>query len=167
MAKSFTMDLETKEFNKHVRQFAKKYPEKARIVLKKFALDLLARIVKNTPVRTGRARAAWYPSMRALGLTLPLSTEGTKEGEIAKGKTEGSYKDRTRQPGLMYIDLINGVKYIIYLEYGYSKQAPYGMVRLSMRQLRGGKLPKALGARMRKDWKRSVGYFPTLESGRF
>lgn len=167
MAKSFTMELETKEFNKHVQEFAKKYPDKARIVLKKFALDLLRKIIKNTPVDTGRARAAWYPSMVALGLNVPLETGETKAGQVALGKSEGSYKDRTRGPGLRYIDLINGVKYIVYLEYGYSKQAPYGMVRVSMRQLRGGKLPKELGARMRKDWKRSVGYFPTLESGRF
>jgi hypothetical protein len=161
------MELETKEFNAHVQQMMKKYPKSAQVVLKKFALDLLRRIVMNTPVDTGRARAAWYPSMVALGLTVPLATGDTKAESIAKGKTEGSYKDRTRGPGLRYIDLINAVKYIIYLEYGYSKQAPYGMVRLSMRQLRGGKLPKELGARMRKDWKRGVGYFPTLESGKF
>jgi hypothetical protein len=161
------MELETREFNMHVQQFARKYPDRARIIIKKFALDLLARIVKRTPVDTGRARAAWYPSMVALGLNVPLATEGTKAAEIAKGKSEGSYKDRTKRPGLMYIDLINGVRYIVYLEYGYSGQAPFGMVRISMRQMRGGKLPKDLGARMRKDWKRGVGYFPTLESGRF
>jgi hypothetical protein len=44
------MELESKAFNAHVKKFAKKYPDKARVVIKKFALDLLARIVKQTPV---------------------------------------------------------------------------------------------------------------------
>jgi hypothetical protein len=160
MPKAFTMELETAEFNSHVRRFAKKYPDKARIVIKKFALDLLARIVKNTPVLTGRARAAWYPSMVALGLTVPLASEGTNAEDIAKGKTEGSYKDRTRGIGTMYVDLINGVKYIIYLEYGASSKAPYGMVRISMRQMRGGKLPKNLAKEMSIGWKKAVTHFP-------
>jgi hypothetical protein len=97
--------------------------------------------------------------MVALGLSVPLSTQDTKAEEIAKGKTEGSYKDRTRNPGLMYIDLINGVKYIVYLEYGYSKQAPYGMVRVSMRQMRGGKLPKSLKKAMSDEWRKGVTTF--------
>lgn len=164
MAKAFTMELETKKFNKHVRQFARKYPDKARIVLKKFALDLLAGIVKDTPVDTGRARAAWYPSMRALGFTYDLMSPGKagkkpKEADVAKGKGEGVFKDRTRQPGLMYIDLINNVKYIVYLEYGYSKQAAYGMVRLNMRRMRGGKLPKDLAKPMSDGWKGRVRTF--------
>jgi len=154
------MKLETKAFNDGIKKMLKRFPNSASVVLKKFALDLLARIVHNTPVDTGRARAAWYPSMVGLGFNYDLNTEGTKPSEVAKGKKEGSFKDKTKNKKFMYIDLINSVKYIIYLEYGYSKKAPYGMVRISMRQMRGGKLPENLRAPLRMEWKRAVTYFP-------
>ncbi len=47
--------------------------------------------------------------------------------------------------------MINNVDYIIFLEYGWSAQAPFGMVRISMRKIRG-LLPKELDDSYRRDW---------------
>ena len=51
------------------------------------------------------------------------------------------------------MDLINAVNYIMFLEYGYSNTAPAGMVRVSMRKMRG-ELPKYLNAAFVDDWKK-------------
>ena len=48
MAKAFTIRMETKKFNKHIQKMIKQYPDKANLVLKKFAFDLLKLIVSNT-----------------------------------------------------------------------------------------------------------------------
>ena len=42
---------------------------------------------------------------------------------------------------------------MVFLEYGHSKQAPVGMVRISMRKMYG-KLPKEINKRFIKDWKK-------------
>jgi len=156
MAKAFTIRMETKKFNRHIQKMVKRYPDKANLVLKKFAFDLLKLIVSNTtdyrhPVDTGRARAGWYASAR--GLSMPWPEEGNDEIGISEGKKQGSYKEHLT--GLKrYIDLINAVKYILFLEYGSSMQAPVGMVRLNMRKLTGDKLPRQLGKEMQREWKK-------------
>jgi len=48
MAKEFTMKMETKRFNTHIQKMINKYPEKANLILKKFAFDLLKLLVSNT-----------------------------------------------------------------------------------------------------------------------
>ena len=154
---AFSIKLETAKFNRHIQKMIRKYPEKTNVVLKKFAFDLLGRIIANTeeyrhPVLTGRARAGWYASARGLGV--PWSDMGDDyQGAISEGKAEGSYREQLS--GLKrYIDLINGLKYIMLLEYGSSLQAPYGMVRLNMRKMAGDKLPNELGKELQKEWKR-------------
>ena len=65
---------------------------------------------------------------------------------------------------MKYVELINNVKYILFLEYGSSDQAPFGMVRISMRKLRG-RLPKDLGDEFRKDWNRIVNKTTVRKAG--
>lgn len=75
-----------------------------------------------------------------------------RPGEL-KGRSEGSFTDHTTGYLKKWIEIVNGVRYIIFLEYGYSKQAPAGMVRVSMRELTGQKSPtKLLGKQWKKDW---------------
>lgn len=97
-------------------------------------------------------------AMQGLGLDYDLS-QGVAAGksQAAKGQKEGSFKDHT---GTMYkekyVELINGVNYIIFLEYGHSKSAPAGMVRVSMRSMRKGALSYEIAARFREDWRVSM-----------
>lgn len=100
---------------------------------------------------TGRARAGWYASTKGLGA--PWSDEGSSSAAIAEGKAQGSYKEKL-SGNERYIDLINNVKYILQLEYGHSKSAPYGMVRVNMRKLTGDKMPKEMGKELQKNWRR-------------
>lgn len=145
---AFTMKLETKVFNRHIKDFLKKTNISTEKVLKKFAFDLLKRIIKKNPVDTGRSRAAWYVAMEKLS----GRTFTTSSAEESEGKGKGGFTDHTKNFLDKWIEIVNGVSYVIYLEYGHSKQAPFGMVRLSMRELRGGKLPKELSTELQKDW---------------
>jgi len=156
----FSITAETKEFDRHVQQFLKKTNIASDLVLRKFAFDLLKRIMKKNPVDTGRSRGAWYVSMEKLGMgmmSLPTGKNYNEE-EVKKGKQKGEFTDHTKGHWDKWIEMVNGVSYIIYLEYGWSKQAPYGMVRLSMRELRKGKLPQDMADTIRQEWNKFYRY---------
>jgi hypothetical protein len=74
-----------------------------------------------------------------------------KPNEVEKGKQEGDFKNNLKAMRMKYVDLINGVNYIMPLEYGYSKQAPAGMVRISMMKMRKV-LPDMLDAQFLHEW---------------
>lgn len=78
--------------------------------------------------------------------------EGLKSpSKVAEGKRKGRFIDKTKNKSDKYVMMINGVDYIVFLEYGGSQQAPMGMVRISMRKMTGD-LPKELGKRYREEW---------------
>jgi hypothetical protein len=108
-------------------------------------------ITGRHPVRTGRARAGWYPSVVGLGGNFDFSSGLKDDDDTARGKREGSFINKLKNSSNKYVVLINSVRYIVYLEYGHSKQAPFGMVRISMRKMRGA-LPDMLDETFQKDW---------------
>lgn len=164
----FTMEAETINFNRHIRDFIKKSSLSTDVILKKFAFDLVSRIIMKSPVDTGRSRAAWYVSAEKLGSGNRISSLGAravKRGQkkggnrygmnnaLQLGRSEGKCNIHLgRLVQKKYIEIINGVKYILFLEYGRSKQAPQGMVRISMREMTGSTLPKELALDLKKDW---------------
>lgn len=159
MAKDmFSTKVETRNFNKHIRKFLKDSNVSVELGLKKFAFDLLARIIKKTPVDTGRARGGWIYSAEKLmegmaGKSFIASAKTSNYSSKSEddGKRLGGYSENFRGPN-KWIEIVNGVNYIIYLEYGYSGQAPFGMVRLSMREMRKGELPRDMSKDLQKSW---------------
>jgi len=146
---NFSLAVETKIFNAHIKDFNRKTNISTEKVIKKFAFDVLARIIRKTPVDKGQARAGWYAAFETLGGSGPHT--GTPEE--SKGRIQGSFTDHTK--GVFkdkWVELINGVEHVIWLEYGHSKAAPYGMVRLSMREMRKGELPQNMTKQFQKDW---------------
>jgi len=126
------------------------------LLVKKVAFDLVRDIMRSTPVDTGRARAAWSVwldrvSGRPRGprgyQSLPRaknasSDTGTPEG-IALGTAEGSFEERLTAPApglksrgrdVVFVEVANNVKHILPLEFGWSKQARQGMVRVQVRR---------------------------------
>jgi len=174
-----SISFETKEFNKSIKKFVKKSSLSTEVVIKKIAFDLLAMILTGLPtaarktkggmtagftipsgtaatgrhpILTGRARAAWYPSVKGIGANFDFSSNiDPKINDVARGKKEGDFKNHLKSPWDKYVDLINAVSYIIFLEYGSSQQSPAGMVRVSMRKMRG-ELPKYLNQAFVDDW---------------
>lgn len=113
-----------KEFEKHLKRAIDKNGDKgAKNLLKQLTFLFLQLVIPRTPVDTGRARAGWYPAAQRLGLG---TGNGNGEGSI-EIKLEGKKK---------YIEITNRVNYIVYLEYGKSKQAPAGMARVSLHDVK-------------------------------
>lgn len=108
-----------------------------------YTLELLSRIQNKTPVRTGRARASWHA-------VLPDKTDTfsytDNQGHGFDGTLQGV---KTGQWDTM---VGSNVDYMIFLEAGHSRQAPNGMVALSLLELKG-----ALEARLADTIKKASG----------
>lgn len=114
-------------FRLDVADFAKQAGEKADLAVRKIMLDLHARLIEKSPVDTGRFRANWQYSVNAK----------------ATGTIEGNWTSENRAPppeapkiaagafGKVHI-IANNLPYAQRLENGYSKQAPIGMVGLTL-----------------------------------
>jgi len=114
-------------FNKELQLFGKQTtPEAERFFAGRLALDLLRRIVFRTPVDTGRARGNWQTVVGS-------SNESTVEGGGAP--LAGGAAVIAGAPPFSVITIFNNVKYIRKLEEGSSRQAPTGMVRVSVAEV--------------------------------
>ena len=108
-------------------------------------------------VDKGRARAGCYASMNGLlpsaagNYNWSSKTKTEDAGAIREGKGEGSFSSNLKGYSKKYVELINGVDYIIFLEYGYSKQAPAGMVRIAIRKMKG-QLPNLMSDEYLANW---------------
>ena len=109
------------------------------------------------PVSTGRARSGWYTAMSGLqpGMAGRYNWSSrikvNEPGAIEKGKKEGKFKDSTKGFGNKYVELINGVDYMIFLEYGSSMQAPSGVVRIAIQKNKGN-LPALMNDEYLANW---------------
>ena len=128
------------QFALQLAEFAKKAGGNADLVVKKVAIDLLARVVMRSPVDTGRFRSNW-------AVTIGAPSTGTKETTDPSGT--GTVADGERVLASFQVGpsifITNNLPYGPRLEYeGYSKQAPAGMVRVSVAEYEG-LIRKALG----------------------
>ena len=119
------------KFNRGVKKWLYKLDNEALIkAQRKIAMDLLRKIVKYTPVDTGRARGNWQVTIAA-----------PAEGEVKKEKNRGPVNARGRavlnglDKPFQIVYLTNNVPYIVNLENGHSQNSPNGMVRLSMSEV--------------------------------
>ena len=85
-------------------------------------------IIKDTPADTGRARGNWQASI-SRGATKEIAVNNQRSGE-AKAIAEVDQTVSVAVGDLYY--LTNNVPYIERLEFGWSKQAPSGMVRKNL-----------------------------------
>ena len=85
-------------------------------------------IIKETPADLGTARGNWQASI-GRGATGVVSVDSVRSGE-AKAIADVDQTVRVAVGDLYY--LTNNLPYIERLEFGYSKQAPSGMVRKNM-----------------------------------
>lgn len=97
-------------------------------VLRRATVSLFRSVVLKSPVDTGRFRSNWN---FGIGAADYATTESTNE---ARGMQEAA--KAANQPSGGVVTLSNGLPYAKRLEYGYSGQAPFGMVRLSVLEYR-------------------------------
>lgn len=122
--------------------FAEKAPEQARQVVRKVALETLTRVVLRTPVGNpslwkgkppkgyvgGRLRANWTVGIGAPNRATGAPPDKTGQAAIQRGASAIGAADGTRD-----IYLMNSMPYVREIEYeGHSRQAPAGMVRITV-----------------------------------
>lgn len=116
-----------REFILDLEAFARKVELDAGVVRRKVSLDLHAKITRKTPVDTGRARGSWFLSD---GSPRADAQPAGKGGYPVNGEITATFADPF---GASWI--ANNLPYIGRLEYGHSKQAPAGMVRISLAEI--------------------------------
>lgn len=115
---SFALDV-----SKFVEK-AKKNPE---TVMRQVSIKLFSAIIKATPVKHGRARMNW---MASGGTPATGTTDATdKSGNIAIGNVTSFV---LKSADWYEFTLTNNLPYAQPLEYGWSQQAPQGMVRTNV-----------------------------------
>jgi len=137
-----------RQFNKQLDDFSKnQVPEATVAFQKKIAIDLFGRIIDKNPVGNpsewapsslpappgyvgGRSRGNWQISITVPAETslIAIDAEGSATltaglGNLAQAKPFGA------------IWIFNNVRYITALEKGHSKQAPAGMVGVSLAEV--------------------------------
>lgn len=119
------------EFRRAVAAFAKNCVERPEQTARATMLGMARSVIFMSPVDTGRFRGNWQ-------LQFDLSPTVRDNADKAGGATLAEVAQRVREFTLamsrMY--LLNHLPYSIELEYGHSKQAPAGMVRLTVQRYR-------------------------------
>ena len=132
-------------FSVQLAEFANRFEEKAETVIRKAAIDILGRIVERTPVGNpslwknappkgyvgGRLRGNWNVGIGYINTALrPIDKGGTetkRRGERVIGLAKPEQD----------IYITNSLPYAIPVEYGWSSQAPAGMVRVTVAEWNG------------------------------
>lgn len=115
-------------FAKDIEAWAKKVQLAAEDVPAVVCLTLSTSIIERSPVDTGRFRGNWQATIASPASGETSDTDKTGATAIARA---GSVSQKAS--GSLYY-LVNNLPYARRLEYGYSQQAPGGMVRVSVQE---------------------------------
>jgi hypothetical protein len=99
-------------------------------------IGLFSSIIKMTPVDTGRAKGNWQCTINS-GATNVVTRDDNSPYGSANGETMDMLLTTIPPRAGHKVFLSNNLPYIERLEYGYSKQAPSGMVRVSVQRFSG------------------------------
>lgn len=110
-------------------RLAKKTGANIELVARKATADLFGAVVRRSPVDTGRFRANWNVGYGNPDYTVTASTDQSR------GTSEALKPLALPVGGVVFLS--NGLVYARRLEYGYSQQAPGGMVRVSAAEFSG------------------------------
>lgn len=111
-------------FKRNFSKLLERAGDKADMVVRKVAQDFANSFVLKSPVDTGRFRGNWNTAFGAPNLSISTSTEGG--AEVRAASILPAYKTGDT------IFITNNLPYALRLEYGWSDQAPKGMVRTTI-----------------------------------
>lgn len=115
------------EFNAAFAAMMERCKDQQRTVVRLVAFDLASEMIQRSPVDTGRFKNNWYAGIGAINHTTNASTD--KSGGQSLGRVRAALEGF--EPG-MKIYITNSLPYAKPLEHGHSKQAPTGMVGLTV-----------------------------------
>lgn len=116
-------------FALELKAFADKTKAENEAIARKILLDVYGELILRSPVDTGRFRANWNISTGRPDFTT-VETTGTKESP-APARDPVSFALPDRVSGKVHF-VSNGLPYAGRLETGWSRQAPSGLVKLTV-----------------------------------
>lgn len=115
-------------FQSEIKEFRRKVEKAADLVFRGTALEIFSKVVKRTPVKTGRLRGNWQCEINAIPIGEVDSTPAQALTKIVKITGQMKFTDS--------IYLINNLPYVEVIENGSSEQAPQGMVKITVAEFR-------------------------------
>lgn len=114
-------------FADSLNKICKRAGDKAEMVVRKTALELQSQMIERSPVDTGRFKGNWQCGIGSMNADTNAAPD--KSGQGALGRTAAVLQGW--KPGQTIV-LSNSLPYAKRLELGWSKQAPAGVVRLTV-----------------------------------
>ena len=114
-------------FERDLSRFGDRAADEIDKACRKITLETFRGVILKTPVDTGRARGAWGIGADPADRLDPSG--GAAVADVVQALRPGVF----RNGGEMVLS--NNLPYIGRLEYGYSQQAPGGMVRLTLTEI--------------------------------
>lgn len=118
------------DFAKSLNALADYATKSVEQVIRKSCIDLYRKVVERTPVDAGRAKGNWMISTTDSNHTMD-DKDGFSLNEI-KSIIEGEIRDFSFDIHDDQVIIYNNLEYIPMLENGTSRQAPAGMVSVSL-----------------------------------
>lgn len=120
------------KFRQDIARIINRANNKQNQFVRKLCLQIDRSVVLKSPVDTGRFRANWNVGYNTIDTSITTSTDASGSASIAKASAKLSLGDLTGKT----IFITNSLPYAYRLEYeGWSKQAPQGMVRITLAEL--------------------------------
>lgn len=114
-------------FSLQIEKWTEETQKRVTLAVRKIALDVFERIILKSPVDTGRFRGNWQVQIGSIPTgTLEIDD---KSGQVTLAKAQAEVLG-VKAGDTIY--LINNLPYARRLEYGWSNQAPEGMVRTTV-----------------------------------
>lgn len=111
-------------FESDIAKFSKDVIAGSEKVIRGTFIDAGSKVIRRTPVDTGRARGNWFTELNGVS---DASTEKTREGAKRMREIRGATLSFKIGQSM---SIVNNLPYIIPLEDGHSTQAPSGMVKI-------------------------------------
>ena len=120
------------KFRSDIAKFINKANKANDTFVRKLVLEIYSRVVLRSPVDSGRFRANWQVGNGSIDYTVTNNTDVSGASAISKAALELSSMNINGQT----IFVSNSLSYSQRLEFdGWSKQAPAGMIRVTLAEL--------------------------------
>ncbi len=119
--------MSNEDFKRNYSKLLKLAGDKIPVVARQTAIQLQSSMVEKSPVDTGRFRGNWNCGIGAVDVGTTDSVDPS--GGVVMGRTVTAL-NKWKLGDTIF--LTNSLPYARPLEYGHSKQAPQGMVRLTI-----------------------------------
>ncbi len=135
MAMTFDMVADIVTFQEDVNEYLqKKLPRFVLLWQRRIWKEVITKVVKRTPYRTGHARANWQVTKTVFSSRIfPVKVDTSPGGQDTIAQLH-AIVDTYKAFDMVFI--ANNVRYIGFLEEGSSEQAPGGMVSLTIQEVR-------------------------------